>query len=105
MCGLLASTGCGGGDNAVSEAPSGTPAALAEPATGSASADAADYERFQRLNFESLRLMIEAAQRELDIGPVQTRISAATMASMQSMTEAADQMEQVVADLKAMLGN
>ena len=99
----LAAASCGGsgdaaGEPAAPDAPAMREGAPSEPA----SAD--DHARFQRLNAETLQLMIEAAQKEMEIGPFQTRISAATMQSMSSMKDATDEMEQVVADLKDALG-
>lgn len=60
----------------------------------------ADHERYRRLRVETLRLMIEAARRELPIGPFQQRIDAAVGTALQDISEAADRMEEIVADLR-----
>ena len=60
----------------------------------------ADHERYRRLRVETLRLMIEAARRELPIGPFQQRIDAAIGTALQDVSEAADRMEEIVADLR-----
>ena len=60
----------------------------------------ADHERYRRLRVETLRLMIEAARRALPIGPFQQRIDAAVGTALQDVSEAADRMEEIVADLR-----
>ena len=70
----------------------------------SASEDADAHERFQKANAAVLQLMIAAAKQELEIADFQARISAAAMSSMRNMSTATEAMEQVVADLKELLG-
>jgi len=94
----FASMVCGGGDESVSRPSLGVAARREPPPTEPASAD--DHVRFQRLKAEALQLMIEAAQKEMEIGSFQTRISAATVQSLSSMKDAADEMVHVVSDLK-----
>tara|TARA_B100001123_G_C14461771_1_gene690781 strand:+ start:98 stop:421 length:324 start_codon:yes stop_codon:yes gene_type:complete len=67
------------------------------PAVGSA------QERFQQLRTDTLRLMIKAAQRELDIGPFQRRIDATITQSLTDMESAADALEKVAVDLESLL--
>ena len=68
-----------------------------QPAVGSA------QERFQQLRTDTLRLMIEAAQRELDIGPFQRRIDATITQSLTDIESAADALEKVATDLESLL--
>ena len=69
---------------------SGTPPPLSSP----------EHERYQQLRLEALRLMIQAAQRALPIGPFQHRIDAAARTALQNVSEAADLQEAIVADLR-----
>ena len=69
-----------------------------------ASEDADAHERFQKANAAALQLMIAAAKQELEITDFQARINAAAMSSMRNMSTATEAMEQVVADLKKLLG-
>ncbi len=59
-----------------------------------------EHQRYQQLRVETLRLMIEAAQRALPIGPFQERIDAAARTALQDVSEAADRMEEIVAELR-----
>ena len=70
---------------------------LREPAVGN------DGERFQQLRADTLRLMIEAAKRELEIGPFQRRIDATVTQSLTDMKGAADALEKVATDLEDLL--
>ncbi len=102
LAGLLVAGGCGGEP----AAPAGSPAPAPEPAASvrpPAAADAVHHQRFQRLATEALRLMIAAAQRELPIGPLQERIDAARTLATRDVAAAADRMEEVVAELEALL--
>lgn len=60
-------------------------------------------QRFQQLRTDTLRLMIEAAQRELDIGSFQRRIDATITQSLTDMESAADALEKVATDLESLL--
>lgn len=71
---------------------------LREPAVGN------DEERFQQRRSDTLRLMIEAAKRELEIGPFQRRIDATVTQSLTDMKGAANALEQVATDLEDLLG-
>ena len=122
LAGLLAAAGCGGSGG--EPAPPGVEPALpggGAPAPGGASpppgapaaepanparrtgADAVHHERFQQLATRALRLMIAAAQRALPIGPLQERIDAARGLAVGDVEAAADRLEEVVADLEALL--
>ena len=68
-----------------------------EPAVGN------DQERFQQLRSDTLRLMISAAKRELEIMPFQRRIDATITQSLTDMTGAADALENVATDLEDLL--
>ena len=114
LAGLLAAGGCGGGEPApgagsppppTPEAPPAAPprAQPANPARRTDTADAVHHERFQRLASEALRLMIAAAQRALPIGPLQERIDDARQLATRDVAAAADRLEEVVADLEALL--
>ena len=70
--------------------PSQTPPPLSSP----------EHRRYQRLRLETLRAMIEAAKLALPIGPFQERIDAAARIALDDVTEAADRMEGIVADLQ-----
>ncbi len=70
---------------------------LREPAVGN------DEERFQRRRSDTLRLMIEAAKRELEIGPFQRRIDATVTQSLTDMKGAADALEKVATGLEDLL--
>ena len=59
-----------------------------------------EHQRYQRLRLETLRAMIEAAKLALPIGPFQERIDAAARIALDDVTEAADRMEVIVADLQ-----
>ena len=124
LAGLFAVAACGGagtpnsGDDDATEqatetetpaSPAGGPTAGGAPAPGSSSpASAADlvdlaspeHQRYQQLRMETLRLMIEAARRALPIGPFQQRIDAAARAALEDVSEAADRMEEIVAELE-----
>ncbi len=102
----LAVTACGAteeGAGGGQEAP--TPAELSPQPPAVAAGPGAEDEvvRFQRLSVETLQLMIQAAQQELPIGPIQDRINAARRVASTDAADAADQLETIVADLKAML--
>ena len=113
LAGLLAAGGCGGGAPApgggsppppAPEAPPAVPRGQpANPAARAEGADAVHHERFQRLASEALRLMIAAAQRTLPIGPLQERIDDARQLATRDVAAAADRLEEVVADLEALL--
>ena len=121
LAGLLAAGGCGGGEPApgggspplpapeapaVTEAPPAVPRAQpANPARRTDTADAVHHERFQRLAPEALRLMIAAAQRALPIGPLQERVDDARQLATRDVAAAADRLEEVVADLEALLAD
>lgn len=62
-----------------------------------------DEERFQQLRADTLRLMIEAAKRELEIGPFQRQIDATVTQSLTDMKGAADALEKVATDLEDLL--
>jgi hypothetical protein len=116
---LVAAAACGGGE-APGGGTDGVPAAGVDPGPASAPATAppvgripaaeslatsdqgtpADHERFQQLRVETLRLMIQAAQRALPVGPFQERIDAASRTATSDVAEAADRMEEIVADLE-----
>ena len=78
---------------------------MAEPANPAAraGADAVHHERFQRLATRALRLMIAGAQRALPIAPLQQRIDAARRLAVSDVAAAADRLEEVIADLEALL--
>ena len=102
----LAVTACGAteeGAGGAQEAP--TPAEFSPQPPAVAARPGAEDEvlRFQRLSVETLQLMIQAAQQELPIGPIQDRINAARRVASTDAADAADQLETIVADLKAML--
>jgi hypothetical protein len=101
---LLATAGCGGSGGEPAPRDQGLPPAAgpAEPAPPAA-ADAIHHERFRRLATESLRLLIAAAQRELPIGPLQERISAARALAPRDVEAAANRLEEVVTELEALL--
>ena len=71
-------------------APPADPVDLASP----------EHQRYQQLRMETLRLMIEAARRALPIGPFQQRIDAAASTALEDVSEAADRMEGIVAELE-----
>ncbi len=106
LAAAVAVAGCGAAEegSGASEEPA-SPAELSpqSPAAVAGPGAEGDVARFQRLSVEALRLMIAAAQRALPIGPVQDRINAARRVAPSDPAEAADQLEGVVADLKAML--
>ncbi|MXY23374.1 MAG: hypothetical protein F4Y45_02480 [Acidobacteria bacterium] len=102
----LALTACGAAEESArgaQEAPSPTELSPQPPAVAASPGAEGDVARFQRLSVEALRLMIAAAQRELPIGPIQDRINAARRVVATDAADAADQLDEVVADLKAML--
>ena len=70
--------------------PSGTPPPLSSP----------EHERYQQLRLEALRLMIQAAQRALPIGPFQQRIDAAARTALRDVSEAGNLQEAIVVDLR-----
>ena len=70
--------------------PAQTPPPLSSP----------EHERYQQLRLEALRLMIQAAQRALPIGPFQQRIDAAAKTALRDVSEAGDLQEAIVADLQ-----
>ncbi len=110
LAGLLAAGGCGGSGGepappAASPPPAVPAAQLANPATRADGADAVHHERFQRLAPEALRLMIAAAQRALPIGSLQERIDDARQLATRDVAAAADRLEEVVADLEALLAD
>ena len=70
--------------------PSGTVPPLSSP----------EHERYQQLRLEALRLMIQAAQRALPIGPFQQRIDAAARTALQDVSAAGDLQEAIVVDLR-----
>ena len=110
LAGLMAAAGCGGGGGEpappAATPPPAVPAAQpAHPATRADGADAVHHERFQRLAPEALRLMIAAAQRALPIGPLQERIDDARQLATRDVAAAADRLEEVVADLEALLAD
>ena len=59
-----------------------------------------EHQRYQRLRLETLRAMIEAAKLALPIGPFQERIDAAARIALDDVSEAADRMEVIVAELQ-----
>lgn len=59
-----------------------------------------EHERYQQLRLEALRLMIQAAQRTLPIGPFQQRIDEAARTALQDVSAAGDLQEAIVADLR-----
>lgn len=78
---------------------------VAEPATGRLSGtppplSSPEHERYQQLRLEALRLMIQAAQRTLPIGPFQQRIDAAARTALRNVSEAGDLQEAIVVDLR-----
>ena len=90
----------------MTEAPPAVPRAQpANPARRTDTAAAVDHERFQRLAPEALRLMIAAAQRALPIAPLQERIDDARQLATRDVAAAADRLEEVVADLEALLAD
>lgn len=102
----LALAACGATEESArdaQEAPSAAELSPQPPAVAVSPGAEGDVARFQRLSVEALRLMIGAAQRELPIGPIQDRINAARRMVPTDAADAADQLEEVVADLKAML--
>ncbi len=106
LAAALVSAACGATEEGAGVAgEAASPAALSpqRPAVVASPGEEGEVARFQRLSVEALRLMIEAAQRALPIGPVQDRINAARRLVPTDPAEAADQLEAVVADLKAML--
>ena len=105
---LAATVGCGGGDGPTAGAVETEPSPTTEfspqpPAVAVNPGEGVDAARFQRLSVDALRLMIEAAQQALPIGPFQDRINAARLDARTDIASAADQLEAVVADLRAML--
>lgn len=80
---------------------------VAEPSVGQRSGappppplSSPEHERYQQLRLEALRLMIQAAQRALPIGPFQQRIDAAARTALQDVSEAGDLQEAIVVDLR-----
>ena len=59
-----------------------------------------EHQRYQQLRLETLRSMIDAAKLALPIGPFQQRIDAAARIALEDVSEAADLMEDIVADLR-----
>ena len=108
-CGGRGSEPAGGGGEPVPPAGSPAPAVpaaqAANPAARTEGADAVHHERFQRLAPEALRLMIAAAQRALPIGPLQERVDDARQLATRDVAAAADRLEEVVADLEALLAD
>lgn len=98
---LLLTGACGGGGAAPDRrAEPPRPAAGLEAPPARTDAEA----RLERLNARALRLLVAAAQRQLPIGPLQERISAARMAATRDgVDEAADRMALVVADLERLI--
>ena len=106
MAACLALTACGATEESArdaQEAPSPSELSPQPPAVAADPGAEGDAARFQRLSVEALRLMIAAAQRELPIGPIQDRINEARRVVPTDAAEAADRLEAIVADLKAML--
>ncbi len=106
LAAALAAAACGTTEEpagATQEAPAPTEFSPKPPAVTASPGEEGDTSRYQRLSVEALQLMIEAARRELPIGPFQDRISAARRAVPTDFAAAADQLEEVVADLRAML--
>ena len=102
----LALTACGAIEESArdaQEAPSPAELSPHPPAVTASPGAEGDAARFQRLSVEALRLMIAAAQRELPIGPIQDRINEARRVVPTDAADAADQLEAIVADLKAMV--
>ena len=98
---LLLTGGCGGG--AAPDRPAEPPRPAAEREAPAAGTDA--EARLERLNAQALRLLVAAAQRQLPIGPLQERISAARMAATRGdVDEAVDRMALVIADLERLIG-
>ena len=103
---LAATVGCGGGDGPAAvetEASPTTEFSPQPPAVAVNPGEEGDAGRFQRLSVDALRLMIAAAQQALPIGPFQDRINAARLDARTDIASAADQLEAVVADVKALL--
>ena len=116
---LVAAAACGGGAGPAGGT-DGVPSAGVDPGAASAPATAppvgripaaeslatsdpgapAEHERFQQLRVETLRLMIQAAQRALPIGPFQQRIDAASRTALRDVSEAADRLEEIIAELQ-----
>ena len=112
LAALLAVAGaCGGGDSAPAVGGAASPPAVPAPELPVPGPPAAvpdelsspEHRRYQQLRVETLRLMIEAARRALPIGPFQQRIDAAARTALQDVSEAADRMEEIAADLRAAL--
>ena len=62
-----------------------------------------DGERFQQLRADTLKLMIEAAKRELEIGSFQRQIDVTVTQSLADMKGAADALEKVTTGLEDLL--
>ena len=100
-------------DTASTVPPAGAPPARDMPAPGSSipaspavtdDLSSPEHRRYQQLRVETLRLMIEAARRALPIGPFQQRIDAAARTAL-DVSEAADRMEEIVAELEQAIAN
>ena len=95
------------GDTSMGVAPSGMVPAPESPVQQSSALplelSSPEHQRYQRLRLETLRAMIEAAQLALPIGPFQQRIDAAARIALDDVTEAADSMEVIVADLQEVI--
>ena len=97
-------------DTAATAPPAGVPMAAGDVPAPGASIPASpavtddltspEHRRYQQLRVETLRLMIEAARRALPIGPFQQRIDAAARTALEDVSEAADRMEAIVAELE-----
>lgn len=97
---LLLTGGCGDGAATDRRVDPPRPAAGGEAPAARTDAEA----RLERLNARALRLLVAAAQRQLPIGPLQERISAARMAATRAgVDEAVDRMTLVVADLERLI--
>ena len=80
--------------------PSATSPSAAQPSRTPPPLSSPEHERYQQLRLEGLRLMIQAAQRALPIGPFQQRIDAAARIALQDVSAAGDLQEGIVADLR-----
>ena len=84
----------------VDSPPAGDPSAGASPGRVAPALSSPEHQRYQQLRLETLRLMIEAAKLALPIGPFQQRIDAAARIALDDVSEAADRMEGIVAELQ-----
>jgi len=113
LAGLVVAAAAAAGAGGVACSPADTPAVGADPVVEADDAAAPqsppapplelsspEHQRYQRLRLETLRAMIEAAKLALPIGPFQERIDAAARIALEDVSEAADRMEVIVADLQ-----